>query len=265
MTASAPGPAPAAVDRGTRRRRALVLAFASLLVALAVVGVLVVASRVSGAEAADGPAPVATSAGAASAGAGAVAAPVAGSPADPASAPAEGQPVALAPIVAAWPEAYTVTGTKSEPLYVEHITSTRTGAAFSVTIDVVAQGDSPLGTQNSQVELGADGSIRWTGGCTKPAAECADDPALRGFLSEAAVLSAARRGFLPAEGVARTLHGHPVVCVSDAALHPDAPPAVASLDPCFSMSTGALLGHWSSASSAFVGPTLAEGLVDRAG
>ncbi len=239
MTASAPGPAPAAGDRGPRRRRALVLAVASLLVALAVVGVFAVASRVSGAEAAGGPAPVAAS--------------------------AEGQPVALAPIVAAWPEAYTVTGTKSEPLYVEHITSTRTGAVFSVTIDVVAQGDSPLGTQNSQVELGTDGSIRWIGGCTKPAAQCADDPALRGFLSEAAVLSAARRGFLPAEGVARTLHGHPVVCVSDAALHPDAPPAVASLDPCFSMSTGALLGHWSSASSAFVGPTLAEGLVDRAG
>ncbi|WP_382306925.1 hypothetical protein [Herbiconiux sp. UC225_62] len=177
----------------------------------------------------------------------------------------DGAEIALAPIVAAWPQGYTVTGTKSEPLYVEHITSTRDGDLYSVTIDVVAQGDSPLGVQKSAVRLTSDGGIRWIDGCTKTAADCLDDPGLRGFLSQAALLGALERHVLTADatGVARTLHGHPVVCVTDAALHPDAPPVVEGLDPCFSISTGALLGHWSTPSAAFVGPTLAEGLVDR--
>jgi hypothetical protein len=181
------------------------------------------------------------------------------------SAVADGSGVALAPIVAAWPEGYSVTGTKSEPLYVEHIASSRAGDRYTLTIDVVAQGDSPLGVQHSAVQLSADGAVQWVDGCTKPAAQCSDDPGLRGFLSQAALLGALQRGVLAgdATGIARTLHGHPVVCVSDRALHPADPPVVEGLDPCFSISTGALLGHWSTPSSAFVGPTLAEGLVDE--
>ncbi len=179
---------------------------------------------------------------------------------------ADGTAIALAPVVAAWPDGYAVTGTKSEPLYVEHITSTRTGDRYALTIEVVAQGDTPLGVQRSAVQLGDDGAVQWIDGCTKPAAQCSDDPGLRGFLSQAALLGALERGVLPADatGVARTLHGHPVVCVSDRALHPADPPVVEGLDPCFSISTGALLGHWSTPSAAFVGPTLAEGLVDEA-
>lgn len=174
----------------------------------------------------------------------------------------DGTVVPLAPILATWPEGYTVTGTKSEPLYVEHITSTRAGSVYHLTIDVKSQGESALGVQTGEVALEADGRIRWIDGCTKTAAECLDDPGLRGFLSQAALLSAERTGSLPATGVARTLHGHPVVCVSDLALHPDAPPTVDGLDPCFSIATGALLGHYSTDSDAFVGPTLAEGLSD---
>jgi hypothetical protein len=180
----------------------------------------------------------------------------------PAAAPADGAEVELAPLVAAWPDGYTVTGTKSEPLYVEHITSTRDGAVYRLRIDVKSQGESALGVQTGEVALEPDGRIRWIDGCTKTAAECLDDPGLRGFLSQAALLAADRTGTLPATGVARTLHGHPVVCVPDLALHPDAPPTVDGLDPCFSIATGALLGHFSTDSDAFVGPTLAEGLSD---
>lgn len=182
-----------------------------------------------------------------------------------ASAPVDGSEVALAPILESWPEGYTVTGTKSEPLYVEHITSTRDGALYRLTIDVKSQGESALGVQTGEVALEADGRIRWIDGCTKTAAECLDDPGLRGFLSQAALLAAERTGTLPATGVSRTLHGHPVVCVSDLALHPDAPPTVDGLDPCFSIATGALLGHYSTDSDAFVGPTLADGLSDLPG
>ncbi|MCS5714632.1 hypothetical protein NVV95_08710 [Herbiconiux sp. CPCC 205716] len=223
-------------------------AFALGLGAIALVSVVVLAAAPSRAEAPTAATPTATSAVTASAAATAT----------------DGSAIALAPLLATWPDAYRVTGTKSEPLYVEHITSTRSGDDYALTIDVVAQGDSPLGVQSSSVHLDADGTIRWVDGCTKAPERCADDPGLRGFLSQAALLAAERRGELPEWGVARTLHGHPVVCVSDAALHPLDPPTVATLDPCFSTATGALLGHWSSDSAAFVGPTLAEGLVDEA-
>ncbi|WP_290801228.1 hypothetical protein [Herbiconiux sp.] len=190
----------------------------------------------------------------------------AGSPSPSASSPAsDGDPIALAPIVAAWPDGYSVTGTKSEPLYVEHITSLRNGDRYTLTIDVESQGESALGVQHGAVLLEADGRIRWIDGCTKPAGECADDPGLRGFLAQAALLGALQRGVLAADssGTARTLHGHPVVCVPDRWLYPDSPPTIDGLDPCFSIATGALLGHWSTPSSAFVGPTLADGLVDQ--
>ncbi len=191
-------------------------------------------------------------------------APVTAHPSVPAPAP-DGETIALAPIVAAWPDGYEVTGTKSEPLYVEHITSLRDGGRFTLTIDVESQGQSALGVQHGSVQLEADGRIRWVDGCTKTAAECADDPGLRGFLAQAALLGALQRGVLgpDAVGTARTLHGHAVVCVTDRMLYPDSPPVVEGLDPCFSIATGALLGHWSTPSSAFVGPTLADGLVDR--
>ncbi|MBF4571210.1 hypothetical protein ITJ64_01625 [Herbiconiux sp. VKM Ac-1786] len=214
------------------------------LVAMAVASVVVLAAAPSRAEAPTAAATITGSAAATTA--------------------ADGSAVALAPLLATWPDAYRVTGTKSEPLYVEHITSTRTGDDYALTIDVVAQGNSPLGVQSSSVHLDADGTVRWVDGCTKAPERCADDPGLRGFLSQAALLAAERRGGLPEWGVARTLHGHPVVCVSDAGLHPLDPPTVVTLDPCFSTATGALLGHWSSDSDAFVGPTLAEGLVDEA-
>lgn len=174
----------------------------------------------------------------------------------------DGSVVELAPIVAGWPDGYTVTGTKSEALYVEHITSVRSGSSFSLTIDVKSQGESALGVQTGRVEVLPGGGIRWTDGCSKTAPDCLDDPGLRGFLTQAALLGAEVKGELPATAVARTLHGHPVVCVSDVALHPASPPVIDGLDPCFSVSTGAVLGHYSLQSGAFVGPTLAEGFTD---
>lgn len=170
--------------------------------------------------------------------------------------------VDLAPIVAAWPDSYTVVGTKSEPLYTERIAFTREGDLFVLRIEALAQGDSPLGTQRGAVRVADDGTVTWVSGCTKDAASCADDPALRGFLTTAALIGLERAGRLPEAGTARTLHGAPVVCVGDDHVHPDAAPATAGLDPCFSVVTGALLGHWSAASAAFVGPTLAPGFVE---
>jgi len=175
----------------------------------------------------------------------------------PATDAAQPEVVDLADVVAAWPSSYTVRGSKSEPLYTEHVTSTRQGDVFAVVVEVVSQGDAALGTQRTAVRVGPDGRVQWLQGCTKNAAACADDPALRGFASAAALLSAQRRGHPPATGTVRAIDGEPVVCLDDDALHPAAP-GLTDLQPCFSRSTGALLGHWSDASGAFVGPSLFE-------
>ena len=170
--------------------------------------------------------------------------------------------VALAPIVAAWPDVYSVVGSKSEPLYTERITFSRDDDLFALRIDVIAQGDTALGTQRGAVRVAGDGTITWVAGCTKDTAACADDPALRGFLTTGALVGLERTGRLPETATARELHGTPVACVDDAAVHPDSAPSIAGLDPCFSVATGALLGHWSTASAAFVGPTLAPGFAE---
>jgi hypothetical protein len=177
-----------------------------------------------------------------------------------AASPAE--EVALAAIVADWPDSYSVVGSKSEPLYTERITFSRDGDLFALRIEVTAQGDTALGTQRGAVRVSGDGAIGWVAGCTKDAAACANDPTLRGFLTTAALVALERTGRLPDTGTARTLHGTPVVCVDDDAVHPDSAPSTAGLDPCFSIASGALLGHWSAASAAFVGPTLAPGFAE---
>lgn len=166
--------------------------------------------------------------------------------------------IPLATLVETWPSSYTVTGTKAEPLYTERIRLVRDGDIFAVQIEVLSQGTAALGSQTSVVGVTESGAIRWVSGCTKSAGECADDPALRGFLSTAVVVAALRMGALPEEGVLRDLHGRSVVCVDDAALHPYRPPTVA-LDPCLDLASGAVLGHWSPDSEAFVGATLADG------
>ena len=170
--------------------------------------------------------------------------------------------VALAPIVADWPDSYSVVGSKSEPLYTERISFSRDHDLFALRIEVIAQGDTALGTQQGAVRVTSDGTITWISGCTKDAAACQDDTALRGFLTTAALVGLERSGRMPDTGTARTLHGTPVVCVDDNAAHPDSAPSIAGLDPCFSIATGALLGHWSAASAAFVGPTLAPGFAE---
>lgn len=167
--------------------------------------------------------------------------------------------VPLAALVASWPTAYEVAGQKSEPLYTEDIDITRTGGVFDVRIEVLAQGDAALGTQHDTIEVETDGTVSWLSGCEKTANLCADDTELRGFLATAALVGLARADRLPDSGTARTVHGNAVVCVDDAALHPDAARAHVRLDPCFDRTTGAVLAHWSPDSAAFVGATLAPG------
>lgn len=168
----------------------------------------------------------------------------------------------FATIVDAWPDSYTVTATKSEPGYVEHITTSRDGDAFALRIALEAQGSNAGGTSLATVQVGADGAVRWTSGCA--AADCEDDQTLRGFLATASVLSAAREGRLPATAVIRRLGDHEVACVADGDLFPGAT-SRAQLDPCFSVQTGAVLGHYSDVNATFVGATMAPGSIAESG
>lgn len=173
-----------------------------------------------------------------------------------ASAHAIDQSVALAPIVSGWPDEFAVVGTKAEPLYTERISFARSGDDFTLTIEVLSQGNAALGTQTSAVAVDAD-TVRWVEGCTKTDALCQNDTTLRGFLTTALVVAADRAGTLPASGVVRDLHGTDVVCVDDADLYPT--PSTVALHPCFDIASGAVLGQWSPDSHAFVGATLADG------
>jgi hypothetical protein len=173
--------------------------------------------------------------------------------------------VDLARIVAGWPDQYAVSGTKAEPLYTERIHADRDGDLFRVRIEVLGQGDAALGTQHSSVRVGADGTVVWVDGCEKAAGQCASDTDLRGFLATAALVGLARAGRLPQSATVREFHGTSVLCVDDAALHPDAAPATVTLDPCFDRTSGAVLAHWSPESRAFVGATLAPGFAVTSG
>lgn len=167
----------------------------------------------------------------------------------------------LAQIVASWPDAFQVSGTKAEPLYTELIHVSREGDVFDLRIDALGQGDAALGTQISQVRVHADGTVEWLRDC----ADCAEGREVRGFLATAAIVGLAREGRLPATGTAREVHGTAVICVDDAALHPDAEPSSVTLDPCFDRATGAVVAHWSPDSGAFVGATLAAGFTVTTG
>ncbi|WNM28185.1 hypothetical protein RN607_04060 [Demequina capsici] len=167
--------------------------------------------------------------------------------------PADGATVAVAPLVAAWPTSFTVTATKSEPGYIEHLTLTRDADAFALRIELEAQGTHGGGTSLAVVHVADDGTLAWTDGCAVDDCDHADD--LRGFLSTAVLVSAEREGRLPDRATLRTLGDHRVVCLTDAQLHP-ADTAILDLQPCFSVATGAVLGHWSDAAGGFVGATM---------
>lgn len=168
----------------------------------------------------------------------------------------------LAAVVAQWPESYLVTGTKSEPFYVEHITIERAGSRFELIIDVRAQGEAALGVQHDVVTVDSDGALLRATACPAERAGCLTEP-VRGFLSAASLLVAERQGRLPATGIIRAFGGTEVICVADSDLHPAASAVAAVADPCFSVATGAVLAHWSSASAAFTAATLAPDFVEH--
>jgi hypothetical protein len=152
----------------------------------------------------------------------------------------------IAALALSWPPNFVLTGTKTEPTYIEHVRVMRAGDRF------VLEGGAPAGMAPSRESLviAADGSLRHVD-C--PAAMRCDDPTPpTGFLATAAIVAAARSGRL-AGPVRPVAYGDfQLVCVPAEALGVADP----ILDPCVELRTGAVLAQRHRRSNAFDGPSL---------
>lgn len=160
--------------------------------------------------------------------------------ADPAAAPVE-----LTKVAASWTESFTVTGIKTEPTYIEHVTITRKENVFTVAGGAMVHMEPSV----ESVRLADDGSIEHI---VCPAAmDCSTPRPLTGFLATASVLSAARTGRLTGTVIPQAFGNRTVVCVPAEQIGVDDP----VLDPCLDIETGAVLAQRHRRSGTYDGPT----------
>ena len=139
-----------------------------------------------------------------------------------------------------------LTGTKTEPTYIEHIRLRRDRDLF------ILQGGGPMGTPVSResVIVAADGTLSHRD-C--PAAmDCASHIVPSGFLASAAILAAIRHGGLAGAFVPRRYGAVAVICIPAERIGVQAP----VLDPCVETRTGAVVAQRHRLSKQFDGPSL---------
>jgi hypothetical protein len=145
-----------------------------------------------------------------------------------------------------WAPQFVLTGTKTEPTYVEHIRLERDGALF------VLQGGAPAGMPSSRevVVIDADGSLRHI---ECPAAmRCDNTEPPSGFLASAAIVAAIGHGRLSGFFQAFSYGSYRLVCVSAEKLGV----REAILDPCVEIRSGAVMALRHRMSGQFEGPSL---------
>ncbi len=153
--------------------------------------------------------------------------------------------VDLADVAAGWTEAFTVTGTKTEPTYIEHVTITRDNNVFTVAGGAMVHMEPSI----ESVRLDDDGTIEHV---VCPAAmDCTTSRPLTGFLATASVLSAARSGRLTGTVIPQSFGNRTVVCVPAEQIGVAEP----VLDPCLDIETGAVLAQRHRRSGMYDGPT----------
>lgn len=153
--------------------------------------------------------------------------------------------VDLADVAAGWTEPFTVTGTKTEPTYIEHVTITRDANVFTVAGGAMADMEPSI----ESVRLDDDGTIEHV---VCPAAmDCTSPRPLTGFLATASVLSAARSGRLTGTVIPQSFGDRTVVCVPAEQIGVVEP----VLDPCLDIETGAVLAQRHRRSGTYDGPT----------
>jgi hypothetical protein len=145
-----------------------------------------------------------------------------------------------------WAPQFVLTGTKTEPTYIEHIRLERDGARF------VLQGGAPAGMPSSRevVLIDADGSLRHI---ECPAAmRCDNTEPPSGFLASAAIVAAIGHGRLSGFFQAFPYGSYRLVCVSAEKLGV----REAILDPCVEIRSGAVMALRHRMSGQFEGPSL---------
>ncbi len=145
-----------------------------------------------------------------------------------------------------WARHFVLTGTKTEPTYIEHIRLERDGAFF------VLQGGAPAGMPSSResVMIDADGSLRHI---ECPAAmRCDDDVPPSGFLASAAIVAAIGGGRLSGFFQGFPYGSFRVVCIPAERLGV----REGILDPCVEIRSGAVMALRHRMSGQFDGPSL---------
>jgi hypothetical protein len=165
-------------------------------------------------------------------------------------------PATLAATVTSWPDEYMVTGTKTEPTYIEYVRFGRRGDLFGLEIDIVAQGNHPGGRTRTVLSVSPRGVVTRLG-CGRPT--CAVEQPPHGFLATAWVLALHRRSDLRAPIRHRDFAGRTLLCLDDVALGTTRP----VMDPCLDSATGAAPAQLSRLNpTRFAGPTLDETGID---
>ncbi len=147
---------------------------------------------------------------------------------------------------AAWAPRFILTGTKTEPIYIEHIRLERYGDLF------VLEGGAPAGLAASResIVLAADGSLRHLD-C--PAAmQCDSAAPPSGFLASAAIVAAIRQQRLSGHFPVLGYGAFRVVCIPAERFGIREP----VLDPCVEIRSGAVLAQRHRRSGQFDGPSL---------
>jgi hypothetical protein len=145
-----------------------------------------------------------------------------------------------------WPSHFVLTGTKTEPTYVEHIRLARDGGKFVLT------GGAPAGMAASTERIAvAPRGLLIALSC--PASmDCAGPPTPSGFLASAAIVAAIDRGVLSGHFPALRFGAYRVICVPAEKLGITAP----ILDPCVEVRFGAVIAQRHRLSHRFDGPSL---------
>jgi hypothetical protein len=152
----------------------------------------------------------------------------------------------LAALANSWGTHFVLTGTKTEPTYIEHIRLERNGDAF------LLEGGAPAGMAPSResMKVSADGSLRFV---ECPAAmRCNSDEPPSGFLASATIIAAVRKGKLTARYPVYSYGEFLIVCIPAERLGIRNP----VLDPCAEIRSGAVMAQRHRLSSEFDGPSL---------
>jgi hypothetical protein len=152
----------------------------------------------------------------------------------------------IATAAASWGAHFSLTGTKTEPTYVEHIRLQRDGDMF------ILEGGAPAGMPPSResIVLDASGALRHIDCPVRMNCDMAEPPT--GFLASAVILSAIRQQRLSGRYPMLSYGGLELLCIPAERLGVQDP----VFDPCVEAHSGAVIAQRHRRSGEFDGPSL---------